>query len=810
MRRLVPWVLALAVLALPLGAEAQFGRGRQGGPGGQSGIDEGPHEVRGFPLRRPEVHALFESGADVRPALKAYEEVMAEAEAAGRLVTATRAGASAIVVANKLGMLQKVLTLAPRVIDVGMRAPRTPEAIRGVLETAASLSRVYRNVNDGEAALRVLNAAAAFAKTPEVTAHRKSLLGALGAVAQTLSTTELAAGNRPGALAHGRESVQFGEEAVRGGGGSSRGANRQLALALLNLAQVQVADGRLDEAAAGLTQGARHARVAGHPDVTVDIARETARVALLRGDARAALAGATAARADAERGHLGSRLVNIDRLMAEAHAALNDMPQAMGATRRMLDGVERGRADLTDSTRRAGFLDQRRGMYEFAVGLALRANQTGEAFEIAERARSRAFLDLLGNAALSKGRTRALAQEEAALRARLAEAATAPDEGREDGATAAAKTRARVEAVERDYRAFLERVRRESGEQASLMAVEPVTIAEIQTLLPADTVLVEYMVTGREVVMWLVDKTSVQVRRTPAPRAALITAVRDFRTTIASRAALADVHARAQALHAILVSPAGAALAGKRLIVVPHDVLHYLPFGALRGADGRWLVEDHAIATVPSASVLKFLADKGANTSDRVLAFGNPDLGPGLALRFAEHEVRALGRRAPATTTVLTGGAATESRFKRDGGGAGLLHFAVHGELNEEDPMASALLLVPGDGEDGKLEVRELFATELNARLVVLAACETGLGKLSSGDELVGLQRAFLYAGTPAVLTTLWKVDDRASYALMDAFYDGLGARGPVEALRAAQRSLMANFPHPFSWAAFGVTGAPR
>jgi CHAT domain-containing protein len=114
---------------------------------------------------------------------------------------------------------------------------------------------------------------------------------------------------------------------------------------------------------------------------------------------------------------------------------------------------------------------------------------------------------------------------------------------------------------------------------------------------------------------------------------------------------------------------------------------------------------------------------------------------------------------------------------------------------------------VPDGTEDGRLEVRELFGLELNARLVVLSACETGLGKLSRGDELVGLQRAFLYAGTPAVVTTLWKVDDRASFLLMREFYDHLKARGPAEALRQAQRAVMTDFPHPFFWAAFGLTG---
>lgn len=160
--------------------------------------------------------------------------------------------------------------------------------------------------------------------------------------------------------------------------------------------------------------------------------------------------------------------------------------------------------------------------------------------------------------------------------------------------------------------------------------------------------------------------------------------------------------------------------------------------------------------------------------------------------------------------TMLVGNEATEARVKALLGTVGLVHLATHGELREDDPLSSAVLLVPGAGEDGRLEVREVFGLDLHARLVVLSACETGLGKLSRGDELVGLQRAFLYAGTPAVVTTLWKVDDRASYQLVRAFYDRLESVGPVAALRQAQLETERAFPHPFAWAALGLTGAPR
>jgi CHAT domain-containing protein len=216
-----------------------------------------------------------------------------------------------------------------------------------------------------------------------------------------------------------------------------------------------------------------------------------------------------------------------------------------------------------------------------------------------------------------------------------------------------------------------------------------------------------------------------------------------------------------------------------------------------------------ALARRHDAPRVRYLGDKGVGVSDRALIVGNPDVGTGLALRWAEREARVVGQGTPGAT-VLVRADATEAQVKKLLESAGIIHFATHGELSESDPLSSALLLVPGDGEDGRLEVRELLGLDLHARLVVLSACETGLGKLSRGDELVGLQRAFLYAGTPTVVTTLWKVDDRASYELVRSFYEHLKKTGAADALRQAQLETMRTFPHPFAWAAFGLTGVPR
>jgi len=263
------------------------------------------------------------------------------------------------------------------------------------------------------------------------------------------------------------------------------------------------------------------------------------------------------------------------------------------------------------------------------------------------------------------------------------------------------------------------------------------------------------------------------------------------------------------ALYRRLLEPLRREIRGDRVVIVPHGVLHYLPFQALRSPAGRWAVEDFAVSTLPSASVLRYLTDKGTGAPARALVIGNPDLGAELALPWAEREARMVGQR-EREATVLVQGDATEVQVKKLLDTVGVIHFATHGDLSESDPLSSALLLVGGGGEDGRLEVREVFGFDLHARLVVLSACETGLGKLSRGDEVVGLQRAFLYAGTPAVVTTLWKVDDRATFELISAFYTRLDSANPVEALRQAQLETIRTFPHPYAWAAFGLTGVPR
>jgi CHAT domain-containing protein len=233
-----------------------------------------------------------------------------------------------------------------------------------------------------------------------------------------------------------------------------------------------------------------------------------------------------------------------------------------------------------------------------------------------------------------------------------------------------------------------------------------------------------------------------------------------------------------------------------------------LPFAALFDRDGRFLVQRYEVAVTPSASVWLALGERSpSRAAAGVLAFApRPD-----ALPASRQEVAAIARLVGAD--VLTGAAASEAAFRRDAPSRRVLHLATYGILNKQNPLFSFVELAAGGNQDGRLEVHEVFGLHLAADLVVLSACQTGLasGALADvppGDDWVGLTRAFLHAGAAHVVATLWPVDDWATAALMERFYQGYASDAePARALAEAQRALLAQpaTSHPFYWAGFVV-----
>ncbi|NEO66722.1 MAG: CHAT domain-containing protein, partial [Moorea sp. SIO4G2] len=325
-----------------------------------------------------------------------------------------------------------------------------------------------------------------------------------------------------------------------------------------------------------------------------------------------------------------------------------------------------------------------------------------------------------------------------------------------------------------------------------------------QSLLDADTTLVEYFVTDERTLAFIITRNSFHTVPLNVTRQQLteeLTLFQDF-------ADLDEPHPlELKNLHDWLIVPLQPHLNTTTITIVPHSILHYLPFAAL--TDGKqYLSDNYALLSLPSASILRYLPDKGKSTTGSLLALGDPTI-PGLSpLTHAQKEVETIAQLFK--TKALVGEAATESALRSRATQSGIIHLAVHGKYNQINPLFSAIRLLEDTQHDGSLEVHEVYGLDLTSttNLVVLSACQTKIGELSRGDEVVGLTRAFLYAGTPTIIASLWNVDDAATGLLMKQFYSHWqGGMNKAEALQQAQKDLRETYPHPYFWAAFSLTG---
>jgi CHAT domain-containing protein/tetratricopeptide (TPR) repeat protein len=254
-----------------------------------------------------------------------------------------------------------------------------------------------------------------------------------------------------------------------------------------------------------------------------------------------------------------------------------------------------------------------------------------------------------------------------------------------------------------------------------------------------------------------------------------------------------------QRLHELLWRPLAALVGSReRVVVVPHKVLHYVPFCALH--DGAlWLVQRHAITLAPSAAVWLNLQGRRERQPRRVLAVGHG----GAHLPQVDTELAALAQHFGADARLLRGAEATRKALRELAPDADVLHMACHGSFRADNPAFSSLQLA-----DGPFTVTEAAQLDLRAALVVLSACETANSRVAPGDELLGLVRGFTRAGASSVLASQWSVDDASTANLMAAMYAELrNGSGPARSLQSAQSALAAADRHPFYWAAFGLYG---
>jgi len=486
--------------------------------------------------------------------------------------------------------------------------------------------------------------------------------------------------------------------------------------------------------------------------------------------------------------------------------------------------VESLRTTAGNEQARTGFVAQYDYLYFQAIDLYLNSGQAAEAFFTSERARARSFLDSLATGYIQPDDSemaQLIEREQEAYQRRQAIAdALARARGQatvDDGLVA--DLEADLAAAQADYETVLDEI---AARQDILSSLIPgrgldyvLDVTELQNLLPVDTTLISYFLyPGPEdeeyAVAFVLTKEGFKAVELSVGEEQLADQL-----TLSREIDLANPHPDSlRQLYAWLVAPFEAQLQTSRLIIVPHGVLHYVPFAALTDGE-RYLGERFVIANLPSASVLPLLQEsKSERGTPLVLGnpFGSVDM---VGLPAAEAEAEAIA--ALYGDTAYIGTEATESTVHAQAGHYGILHIASHAILNAAAPLQSALNLAADGTNDGLLHVDEVYGLNLaDTDLVVLSACETTVGEdspgdVSPGDDIVALNRAFLFAGAPTVIASLWNVNDQATSILMTSFYTYLKEGwGEAEALRQAQIDLRAQhsqFTHPYFWAGFVLNG---
>ena len=413
-------------------------------------------------------------------------------------------------------------------------------------------------------------------------------------------------------------------------------------------------------------------------------------------------------------------------------------------------------------------------VYSEAIALKLSRNQADAALETAELARSRAMLDLLAGRNLRVGAAPATAADIAGMAKRL------------------------------------------------------------------NSVFVLYWLTDDELCIWVVPPDgATRVRRVGVLRARLTDLVRSTSLDLDSEPSRP---AAWRELYDILIAPIADALPrtpGALLTIVPDGPLHHLSFAALQDARGRYLLERYAIHYVPAAAVLQHTHPmrRADSRAGGVLLGADPVL-PARSrldralprLPGARDEANAIATLLPRQRVMrLTDAAASEPSVRDAAADRHVVHFATHAVVRDDDPLGSFLALGAGprDGTaDGVLTAAEIYTWKLHADLVVLSACRSAGGRIT-GDGIATFARAFIYAGTPTLVASLWDVADEPTNRLLPAFYRSwLGGQSKARALRAAQLELLADLragrvllqtaagpvvlpEHPGFWAGFALIGEP-
>jgi CHAT domain-containing protein len=516
-------------------------------------------------------------------------------------------------------------------------------------------------------------------------------------------------------------------------------------------------------------------------------------------------------------------LWQIEFLLGQLEERAGRNKKAIDAYKASITIIEEIRGNLTIDELKSVYVNDKIKVYDRLINLLMQEGDAEGAFNFSERARARAFLDLIGNKkiAIHNNENKELADEEQDLRMQIL--ALSKMLHKDDLGTGKRISRAEVEkdllVTRSKYTNLIHRLKLAAPEYASMVTVAPPELHKLQSLVDNQSAFVVYWIGEQNSFVWLLKKDKIISKEITYSEEDMMNITIDCRNAIRKNSAFKSEDFRSasnlsiQTLrdgYQMLLAPLEKELSSvETLGIVPHKVLHFLPFQALLSSDNMFLIEKHPVFYTPSLSTIFTMQDRSKDYGDNTLgmALGNLSLGGFSGLPGTKSELESIHSILPDMVSRYEE-KSTESYFKENASKYAYIHLASHGFMDQKQAMYSFVLFNPTEADDGYLTVNEIFEMSINAELVVLSACQTGLGELSEGDEVVGLSRAILYAGSKNTIVSLWSVADSHTAFLMSEFYGFLMEHSMTEALHMAQMATLKKYKSPLFWAPFQLIGS--
>lgn len=475
-----------------------------------------------------------------------------------------------------------------------------------------------------------------------------------------------------------------------------------------------------------------------------------------------------------ERGSIYSQLGNLENASADLEDAI--------------DLIEGTRGNLSTESMKIGFTGSKTQVYQTLVDVLIKQKKINKAFSIAERSRARTMIDMLADEQLQRN-------ESGLLNDVMSNTTIASNKRLTDTTTEGPQAGNSVRALKRRAK----KISVKQPQMSSMVAVDSKAFSQLSSLLKNNETLVEYFKGTKQWYAFIVDSKKVDV--IPLGEISINDKAKAF------RAAIQETNSNrykqtSKALYDVIWKPLENKINTSDVVLVLDGSLHYVPFGALHSGE-QFLIEHYSIRQLPSLAVSQYLK-RSKKRKKPMMVLGNPSLD----LPGAESEAISIAGSYKGSTLLLRE-QATRQQLIENGSSYQRLHIASHGVFNSANPLQSYLLLAGSDDHQAQFTVSDLYQLKLGNDLVVLSGCETGISEIANGNDLLGFNRGFLFAGAQSIVSSLWLVDDQATEQLMTSFYHQLNKQSKNSALREAKLHVMNNVNyHPYYWAAFQLTGA--